>query len=178
MKRIYIKSKRLGLSEIMVDDQDFDLVSKYTWYVSPLNKYKHVSYAQTCLRKPNGKFTSISMHRLILGHPNGVVDHIDRNGLNNQRSNLRVVDTKVNRLNSKLNSNNTTGHRNIIFNPKNSKFEVKLIRKINGVRKSFYYGAYNTIEEALIVRDKNVAFHDEPPKQYCFPCLGMINFQL
>jgi len=53
--------------------------------------------------KINGKYKTILMHREIIQdiESNKEIDHIDRNGLNNQRSNLRVVSHKENLSNSR-----------------------------------------------------------------------------
>lgn len=174
--KIYIKSKRLGLCEVMYDDGDHELLSKHKWYLHGMSRYMHTIYAQTHFYK-DGKRSVMSMHRMILNNPAGTVDHIDRNGLNNQRSNIRVVDNKVNRLNSKLNSNSSTGQRNIVLNPKTRKYEIKLSRKIGGTKKSLYFGAFTTLDEAIRVRDKNLQYYDEPPRQFCYPCLGMIRLE-
>lgn len=172
MKKLYLTSKRLGVREVLYDDQDHNLIASHKWYLNGISGYRHTIYAQTHVYK-DGKRTVISMHRLILGNPTGSVDHIDRNGLNNQRSNIRVVDEKTNRLNSRLNSNNSTGQRNIIYNPKTGKFEIKLARKINGKRNNLYFGSYSSLNEAILVRDKSVKFYDEPSQKYCAPCYNM-----
>ena len=160
MMKLYLKSKRLGIREVTYDAQDHDVISNHKWYLNGISGYRHTIYAQTHVYK-DGKRSVISMHRLILGDPKGTIDHIDRNGLNNQRSNIRIVDDKVNRLNSRLNSNNSTGQRNIILNPKTGKYEIKLARRMDGKRRNFYFGSYASLDEAIQVRDKSVRFDDE-----------------
>jgi len=77
-----------------VDDADFEAVSKYPWRVMINRRFKRGGfYALTNIVR-DGKKTTIQMHRMILALLPGdkrCVDHIDHNGLNNQRSNLRVV---------------------------------------------------------------------------------------
>jgi hypothetical protein len=78
-----------------VDDADFEWLNKYSWstFVSA-----HTNYAQA---KVNGKNTF--MHRLILGIENSPPsiqgDHVDGDGLNNQRNNLRIATGQQNNYN-------------------------------------------------------------------------------
>lgn len=75
----------------VVDDEDCDLVAGHRWQKLQARGSLTV-YARTSI---GGK--TVYMHRLIMGLPNmGDVDHIDGNGLNNQRSNLRLVTHSVN----------------------------------------------------------------------------------
>ena len=79
--------------EAMVDDEDFEELNKFKWQV---NKYKHSNYA---IRFSNEK-ENIKMHREILNTPKGMqVDHIDGNGLNNVKGNLRIVTQRQNTQN-------------------------------------------------------------------------------
>jgi len=80
----------------MVDDEDFEELNKYKWCV---NKIGNAFYAMGSTRgvKPR---TAISMHRAITNAPKGMmVDHIDGDGLNNCRSNLRIVTNRQNMQN-------------------------------------------------------------------------------
>lgn len=76
----------------IVDTADFIWLRRFRWHATcTRGRY----YAATVI---NGK--SISMHRLIMNPPPGrVVDHIDGNGLNNRRRNLRVCTPQENACN-------------------------------------------------------------------------------
>lgn len=77
----------------IVDDADFDFLSQWKW---------------TAQRQADGRFyvmrrdarRLILMHRLLNGTPDGfVTDHIDGDGLNNQRANLRTATQAQNTMN-------------------------------------------------------------------------------
>jgi hypothetical protein len=97
MKEIILGSGAI----VLVDDDDFDLVSKYRWYESKaIRKGKYyTSYAigkdgTTKSRK------TITMHRLIMGFPENLfIDHINHHGLDNRKENLRVVTASENQKN-------------------------------------------------------------------------------
>ena len=76
----------------LVDDADYELVSRYRWTV---NEPKRVAYAQTSMRRP--RRTTISMHALIMGQPG--IDHVNLNGLDNRRANLRPATLSQNGAN-------------------------------------------------------------------------------
>lgn len=64
-------------------------------------------YAETKLPKRRGV---IKMHRFLMDCPNGMeVDHINRNGLDNRKANLRIVTQAINKQNKGIYSNNTSG---------------------------------------------------------------------
>jgi hypothetical protein len=86
---------------VKVDDADFDWLNQWRWYAH----YMHGSWyaARASQSDEKGKQRYISMHRLILGTPKGMeTDHIDHDGLNNQRSNIRVCTVAENARNRKL----------------------------------------------------------------------------
>ncbi len=90
------KAESLGLVAL-VDDCDYEELSKYRWCVRK-NKNKNTVYAR---RYYKGKRRSlyIHMHRQIMG-VNVPIDHADQNGLNNQRYNLRECTNPENAANS------------------------------------------------------------------------------
>lgn len=92
----------------VVDDDVYQWASLYRWYAQP---GRNTAYAVRCgPRDQEGRRLRHYLHREILGLPPWTrgaaeVDHIDRNGLNNLRANLRVVSHQgnaTNRANGKL----------------------------------------------------------------------------
>lgn len=84
-----MKTIKLSNSDnfVKVDDEDYPVLSRLNWYVSDCG------YAIT-----DSPVKHLKMHKLIIGpiRKNAVIDHIDRDKLNNQKSNLRVVSQKEN----------------------------------------------------------------------------------
>lgn len=80
-------------SRVKVDNKDYEWLSYFTWYP---HRKQFVCYAFTTL----GGVT-IMMHRLIMNISDNrnQVDHIDHNGLNNQKTNLRIVTNTQNSYN-------------------------------------------------------------------------------
>lgn len=94
-------SLTLGL-ETIVDDDVYEALSDRNWHAQPS---RQTHYA---VRSIKGQ--QMRMHRLIIDAPKGMlVDHIDRNGLNNLRSNLRLVTVQQNTWN-RVQKNVSTGY--------------------------------------------------------------------
>lgn len=82
----------------LVDDSDYEMLKKRRWWV---RKGGNTFYAVGKMKNGNGKRITVSMHRIIMGvtNPKDVIDHKDWNGLNNQRSNLRICTNAENLAN-------------------------------------------------------------------------------
>lgn len=131
----------------LVDDDDFDMLSKFTWYVL---KRKHTSYARAPLRGPDRSWRELKMHRLIMNCPQDfVVDHIDGNGLNNQKSNLRVCTFAENRRNTQSRRIATGGIKGAIQRSGSKTWASTITFQ----GKSFYLGRFPTMEEAARAYD-------------------------
>ena len=92
MKEINLTQGKVAL----VDDEDYEYLNQWKWSAA---KVCRTFYAIRGIRNGDG-WTSECMHRVILNVPAGKeIDHIDHDGLNNQRSNLRIVTSRQNKFN-------------------------------------------------------------------------------
>jgi len=99
MRRIKLTKGKYAI----VDDGDFESVNKYKWY------FTHGYARRDMLRK------KIYMHRFIMNNPITLIDHINKNTLDNQRNNLRVADKRVNALNAKKRNNCVSRYKGVSF---------------------------------------------------------------
>lgn len=94
------------------------------------------------------------VHRLIFlmhhGHLPELLDHIDRNKLNNKIENLRECDKEVNSWNRDKQANNTSGYRGVSWNKAAGKWHAYI--KIKGKRK--HLGLFSTPEGASEAYEK------------------------
>lgn len=131
----------------IVEDEDFDWLSQWKWTAKDCG---NTVYGMRKYRKGGRQFT-ISLHRQIMGNPEGMeVDHEDRNGLNNRRSNLRVVSHKANAYNAKMNSRNTSGFRGVHRNPTRQRWVARIMHE----GKSRTLGTFDDIVEAAKAYDQ------------------------
>ena len=101
----------------LVDDGDYALLAQYKWSAS-FNGWKW--YAVRTVSTNRVK-RCIYMHRFILNAPPELqVDHHDGNGLNNQRSNLRLCDNAQNHHNMKALRTNHSGFKGVSWDKERS----------------------------------------------------------
>ncbi len=124
-----------------VDDEDFELLSKLKWNAK---KGRNTFYAARHDYRPGIFDGTIFLHRLLLKVPKGFfIDHIDNNGLNNQKSNLRLCTPSQNGFNVKKYKTNTSGYKGIV-SIKSGRWSARI--SINNKRINL--GNFNTKEEA------------------------------
>lgn len=121
--RIPLSGKGAAGLYLLVDAADAGLVEEHRWY--PLRN-DHTTYVRT--RVPGNH--SIYVHRLLFGlerHDRRVVDHIDHDGLDNRRSNLRLLNQGDNMANRKgAQSNGRTGVLGVCFDNGRQRYMVSL----------------------------------------------------
>lgn len=136
--------------KIMVDDEDYPSMSRIAWHLcGPI-----IAYATTNARHPDGRHTTIKMHRLIMNaRPGQCVDHIDGNPLNNQRSNLRFLTAAENGRAKCVKSRTrkcTSKYRGVSWHPQNRKWRARVFFNY----RQHCAGCYGTEIEAAIAYNK------------------------
>ncbi len=133
-----------------VDDQDVEVVERYSWRIGI---GRSQGYPVTTIRTVGGKTqrqTVVKLHQFLLGKaPIGLEwDHIDRNKLNNRRSNLRAVTPTINRRNTAPRRTNKTGVAGVFYYASRRKWHAAI-----GIGyKILYLGQFATLEEAAQAR--------------------------
>lgn len=121
-----MKTIDLGGGQVaVVDDSDYALVSQYKWHAKKARTFAGgpvtcvYAEARKYLGKIDGRYVAmtIKMHRLILGLPAGRIDHIDNDGLNNQRNNLRHATHAQNMHNRRKHSEATCPWKGVYWYP-------------------------------------------------------------
>lgn len=135
---------------ILFDDEDHDLVGRWRWGT---RKDGAVLYAVRTQYLSGGakhrKQRILYMHRVIMGFPAGEVDHLNGNGLDNRRANLRVVSQMENQRNrSGPQSNSKSGIRGVFWIPRRGKWHAQ----IGYLGRPINLGTFNNVEDAKEAR--------------------------
>ena len=133
--QVIINSPKYGKKTLLLDDIDSKLIQGGV-YLSHSGQFLYVRI------KPHKTF----LHRAIMNpQPTYVVDHINRNTLDNRRSNLQVVTIQENLRNQKR-PNNKTGFNGVAV------FKDRFTAQIKVNYKKIHLGVFKTIKEAAQAR--------------------------
>lgn len=106
---------------LLIDDADYELVSQYTWHA---DRRSHTVYAKANVVKADGRKSTVLLHRLLL--PDSIeVDHINGNGLDNQRLNLRESDYQRNQWNRRK-TRGTSKFKGVSWSAKDRRWQVHI----------------------------------------------------
>ena len=115
------------------------MVEQYTWWV---HKGKTTLYARA---NTIGK-SKVYLHRLLMGvsDPTIIADHINGNGLDNRRCNLRLCTTAENSRNQCVRKNNTSTAKGVSWYKHSGKWRAYIV--INYKQK--HLGYFDTVAQA------------------------------
>lgn len=136
MKQILLTQGKIAL----VDDDDFEMLSKNKWYYDG-------RYAIRKSSRLSESYRTIWMHRVVLSTPSGsITDHIDGNKLNNQKHNLRICTHSENKCNVGKYVTNKSGFKGVSFHKASNKFIAQI--QLGG--KPIYLGTFDSAEIAAL----------------------------
>lgn len=143
----------------IVDDEDYDRLMVHSWCII---KCSNTIYAKRGC-KVRGKSHSVLMHREIMDAPTGMeVDHINGNGLDNRKCNLRLATSSQNKRNQRKQRRKTSSKYKGVYWHKRDK--VWMVR-IQAEGKEKYIGSYKTEQEAaLAYNEAALKYHGEYAK--------------
>lgn len=129
---------------MLIDVSDYPMVSEYRWVDKGSGYFVTGIDGRLCY-----------LHRMLMPSQRGIVcDHINRNKLDNRRSNLRYATQKENSRNRSKGVNNTSGYIGVCWHIRMKKYVAQI--KVDG--KIYNLGNFEAAEEAARARDKAALF--------------------
>jgi len=137
-RRIPLTKGRFAL----VSSSDYQILKIFRWSAV---KKPNTFYAVRYLHKKE-----ISMHRQITNAPSDLVcDHIDHNGLNNTRANIRLCTRAQNSLNQKIRKGCTSKYKGVYWHKRDKRFYARIYHK----GKSYHLGCFKNERDAARAYD-------------------------
>ena len=155
MKEIYLTNSK---DVVLVDDEDYKMLIQYKWSFYKSKRSK-MGRAQTNI-KINNKRTTLLLHHLIIKKPSNKkeIDHIDRNPLNNQKNNLRIVTHSQNMMNKSNYKNSTSKFKGVYWDKSRKMWRSAISEK----NKRINLGRFtNEIDAAKAYNEKAEELHGE-----------------
>jgi len=143
------RQKYKGQYVALVDDSDYEWLMQWKWRV---HIQPHTCYAHTNIRLPNGKIRVVRMHRVVLGinNPLIIIDHRNRNGLDNQSDNLRVCTNSKNQANRISKPGSSSKYLGVSWHKRDKLWRAKV--KKDGIE--YRLGGFKFEKDAAVARDK------------------------
>ena len=146
MKRIKLTQGKWAL----VSDEDYEFLRQWKWFA--FKGSSNMPYAARTVRLNSKQSYKIFMYNIVAKRIKlkEIIDHIDRNGLNNQRNNLRDSTRSQNNANRGLNKNNTSGYKGVCWNKQKQKWHARI--RVN--YKYVQLGLFDNIKDAARAYNK------------------------
>lgn len=149
MKKIPLKNKKKEIvAYTLVDDEDWEMVNSLgRWSVMKTTDDRNYYVGRTIRKKGTEGRTSLLLHRFILKPPSGFfIDHINGNGLDNRKRNLRLCTPSQNMFNRRISKSKKNGPKGLYWIKERKKWRVM----ISAYYERFNIGYFSSKREALI----------------------------
>lgn len=144
MRHIHLTQGKFAI----VDDEDYDWLMQWKWRLRPSRRTSYAQRSTGRNAKLKAKRKTIFMHRVIMDCPNNLqIDHINHNGLDNRKCNLRICTFTENRHNQQPYINGASQYKGVSRSLR--KWRTYICR--NGKR--MYIGTYDSESEAANAYD-------------------------
>ena len=157
MKTLTIESKTHGTHHVLLDDEDYDrVVAEGKWGINKSHQRGVFYVHRRTPRDENGKRKTACLHRFIMDAPKGkVVDHINGDGRDNRKENLRICTSAENSRNRNRPPRGKVPYYGVSFAQPHNKKRFKAQIGVNIKDKSRKMMRYcYTAEEAAMEYDK------------------------
>lgn len=120
-----------------IDKADVELLDSVPggrWFACSFDS-QNIVYAVRTSHKVGERKLHFKLHRVVLGltDPKVIVDHADRNGLNNTRQNLRLATRKQNACNSSISAVNKSGYRGVSLDPQSQRYVAQITHNYKSI---------------------------------------------
>ncbi len=141
----------------IIDEEDWFKIRGFNWHMN--HERAGRMYAHAMFNWNRNKHQSFKLHRILLSvNTNQIIDHINRQTLDNRKSNLRICSRNQNQHNHGVSKKNKSGFIGVYYNKKDHKW----FAQIRNNNKLIYIGYFTNPIEAARARDKKaIELHGE-----------------
>ena len=161
---IFVETKNKyfpGKHTIIIDSEDWDKVKEHRWCILGMR----CPYTVTSMPHPDGGWfinptdgrrrtrrTPLKLHHFIMGKPQKglVVDHINHNGLDNRKDNLRFVTKAQNGQNSRSHRDSASAYKGVSWFTRANKWGARIKDK----NKRIFLGYFTCEHDAALAYNK------------------------
>lgn len=143
---VFVKLRWTKEDTFMICDlEDWERLKGFTWGLGKSGGYPSTNVYV------DKKHKVVKFHQIVMGQKEGyLVDHINRNPLDNRKENLRFVVASGNMINKGLSDRNKSGYSGVSWRKDSNKWRAQIV--VN--RKAICLGTFEHIEDAIIARQK------------------------
>lgn len=154
---LFARDNRTVRGWTIIDAEDYPRVARHLWRYNP----KPQSATGHAERRymAHGRLQIVALHRFLLDAPDDQeVDHINGDGLDNRKQNLRLVSHARNMMNRRLPKNNKSGYKGVRWCPGKKKWRAE----ISYGGKQYHLGYFcDPLDAATVYNEASLRFHGE-----------------